>query len=272
MDNEQSTPTPEEIKEPVEKKESKPKKEPKPKKGKAPKDPMKKGFFDRAWDFLGAVGRKPWFRMAEIVLASLLVIMLVFYGSAILFGEKSGFTIAIGDSDESKGMITLSESEDFSSPTVRLDAGGLAQLDNISVLDLPETFDCEGGSHNGPNYLAYTFYLKNSGGAEADILSELDIKTALGGAEDAIRVRVYKNGVHTTYAKIGANGEPEYDTIPFAEDRKVFSVLEENVKPDEIIKYTFVVWVEGDDPECLDNIKGGSVKMSLTFSVDNAET
>lgn len=261
MNNEQDTP------------KSKKVKEPKPKKEKAPKPPKtKKNFFDKAWDALGVIARKPWFRIAEIVFASLLVIMLVFYGSAILFGEKSGFTIAVGDSDESKGMISLSEKEDFSSPTVRLDAGGLSEMDNISVLDLPETFDCEGGSHNGPNYLAYTFYLKNSGGAEADILSELDIKTALGGAEDAIRVRVYKNGQQTTYAKMGADGEPEFNTVPFNAERQVFSVVEEDVQPDEIIKYTFVVWVEGDDPECLDNIKGGSVKMSLTFSVDNAET
>ena len=267
MDNEQNTPNPKKVKEP------KAKKEPKPKKEKPPKaDGTKKGFFDRMWDSLAAVGRKPWFRMAEIVLATVLVVLLVFYCSAMLFGEKSGFSVAISKDDRSRGMISLSESEDFKEPTVRLNAIGVEQMDNISVLDLPESFECEGGSHNGENYFAYTFYLKNSGGATADIRSELNIDSVLNGVDDAIRVRVYRDGTPTTYAMLGANGKPEYNTTPFYEDDKVFSVVEEGVKKDEIIKYTFVVWLEGDDPECLDNIKGGNVKMSLTFSVDNAET
>jgi hypothetical protein len=244
-----------------------------PKEPKAPKAPKsKKNFFDRAWDFIGEVGRKPWFRICEIVLATLLVILLIFYGAAMLFAEKSGFTVAISDDKEDKAAISLSESADFSSPTVRLDAGGIAEMTNISVLDLPESFESEGGRHNGANYLAYTFYLKNSGTEAADIRSELNIKSALYGAEDAIRVRVYRNGNDTTYAKLAKNGEPEYNTTPFAENRKVFSVVEEDVDPEEIIKYTIVVWFDGDDPECVDDIKGGQVKMSMTFSLDDAET
>ena len=244
-----------------------------PKEPKAPKAPKsKKNFFERAWDFLGAVGRKPWFRICEIVLATLLVILLIFYGAAMLFAEKSGFTIAISDDKDSKASISLSETPDFTKPTVRLDAGGVAEMTNISVLDLPESFEAEGGRHNGENYLAYTFYMKNSGSESADIRSELNIKSALNGAEDAIRVRVYRNGNDVTYAKLAKNGEPEYNTTPFAEDRKVFSVVEEDVDPEEIIKYTVVVWLEGDDPECLDNIKGGNVRMSMAFSLDEAET
>ena len=240
---------------------------------KAPKTPKtKKGFFDKAWDFLGAVGRKPWFRICEIVLASLLVILLIFYGAAMLFAEKSGFTIAVENGKKDKAAISLSESADFSTPTVRLDAGGMTKMTNISVLDLPESFESEGGRHLGENYFAYTFYLKNSGAETSDIRSELNIKAALNNAEDAIRVRMYRNGIATTYAQLAKNGEPEYNTTPFVEDRKVFSITEEDVDPEEIIKYTVVVWLEGDDPECLDNIKGGSVKMSLTFSLDDAET
>ena len=248
-------------------------KEKAPKAPKTPKAPKSnKNFFDKAWDAIGEIGRKPWFRICEIVLATLLVILLVFYGAAMLFAEKSGFTIAVGDNKADKAAISLSESADFSTPTVRLDAGGASNMTNISVLDLPESFESEGGRYNGENYLAYTFYMKNSGGAEADIRAELNIKSALYGAEDAIRVRIYRNGKDTTYAKLAKNGEPEYNTTPFVENRKVFSIVEEGVDPEEIIKYTVVVWLEGDDPECVDDIKGGSVKMSLTFSLDEAET
>ena len=249
------------------------KKEKAPKPEKAPKAPKaKKNFFEKAWNFLGAVGRKPWFRIAEIVLATLLAVLLIFYGAAMLFGEKSGFSIKIGDTDKDRAAISLSESKDFSNPTVMLNAGGIDSANNTTAARLPESIEGEGGQCNGKDYLAYTFYLKNSGGEEADIRAELDITSVFKDVDKAIRVRLYKNGNYVTYASPRANGDPEVDATPFAEERKAFSVLEENVQPEEIIKYTFVVWLEGSDPQCTDDIKGGHVKMSLTFSLEEAET
>jgi hypothetical protein len=72
----------------------------------------------------------------------------------------------------------------------------------------------------------------------------------------------------TTYAKMGANGQPEDGTIPFQDEKVVFATINDGLETDEIIKYTLVIWLEGDDPECLDNIKGGSVKMSMTFCAE----
>ena len=247
------------------------KKEKAPKPEKAPR--TKKNFFDKAWDFFGAVGRKPWFRVCEIVLASLLVVMLIFYSAALLFAEESSFSIEIGDTS-SKGksgegaMLSLSETEDFANPTVRLDMGGVEGVTNITSLDLPKDIDGEGGSHNGLNFLAYTFYLKNSGSEVANIRSELNIENVYKGVDEAIRIRVYKNGNDETYAKRAKDGKPEHNTTPFYDDAKAFSVLEEGVQPEEIIKYTIVVWIEGNDPECRDNIRGGDLRASLAFSLE----
>ena len=33
-------------------------------------------------------------------------------------------------------------------------------------------------------------------------------------------------------------------------------------------KYTVVIWMEGDDPECVDKIIGGSVQFSMTIDAD----
>lgn len=263
------TPKEEPKKEEPKKKEKAPKAE---KAAKATGTPKKKNFFDKAWDFLGAVGRKPWFRIAQIVLATLLVLLLVFYCAGTLFFEKSGFTVHVLENKENEAAISLSEKKNFSNPTVRLDVGGVKSMNNISELDLPENIDGEGGAHHGINYFAYTFYMKNSGGAAADIRADLDITSKLKDFESAVRVRVYRNGNQMTYAKLAADGQPEFNTTPFADEDKVFSVVEEDLKPEEIIKYTIVIWLEGDDPECLDNIKGGNVKMALTFSVEDAET
>jgi hypothetical protein len=234
-------------------------------------DLPKRGPIDKIGDRCAAFARRPWFRILTMSVATVLVVMLIFFSAGWLFKDQTSFSISIGDDDSSK-LISLSESKDFSSPTVRLNAGGLGSVTNIDGLTIPETFESEGGSHNGDNYIAYTFYLKNVGNEAIDIRSDLDIKSVLKEADDIIRVRVYKNGIPTTYAKVNKDGKPVYDTTPFAEEKKIFSVVEENVKPDEIIKYTFVVWIDGNDPECDNSKKGGNVKMSLTFSVDDAET
>ena len=75
-----------------------------------------------------------------------------------------------------------------------------------------------------------------------------------------------KNGSVTTYAKLGQNGVAEYGTTPFESEDTVYESVNENFNPGDVIKYTLVIWIEGNDPECLDNIKGGNVEMSITYS------
>ena len=41
----------------------------------------------------------------------------------------------------------------------------------------------------------------------------------------------------------------------------------ENFSPDARDKYTVVIWLEGNDPDCLDNIIGGTMKLSMKFKI-----
>jgi hypothetical protein len=63
---------------------------------------------------------------------------------------------------------------------------------------------------------------------------------------------------------------PEVGTVPFT-GKTIFSQNGKELAPGNTIRYTLVIWLEGDDPECLDNLKGGAVSMSMTFSVDRQE-
>ena len=36
-------------------------------------------------------------------------------------------------------------------------------------------------------------------------------------------------------------------------------------------KYTVVIWLDGDDPECVDDIVGGAVEFAMDFAADGAE-
>ena len=52
---------------------------------------------------------------------------------------------------------------------------------------------------------------------------------------------------------------------PFLSDYLVASGTMEQVKPQEIHKYTVVIWLEGDDPECTDDLIGGHVGCGMYF-------
>ena len=115
-------------------------------------------------------------------------------------------------------------------------------------------------------YIAYTFYIENTGNDVSDYWTEIIIDDVVKNVDEAVRIRVYKNGEAKTYAKIGANGNPERDTIPFKTSNLVVADHVENFKPGDIDKYTIVMWIEGSDPECTDNILGGEIKAHMEFN------
>ena len=125
------------------------------------------------------------------------------------------------------------------------------------------------GPHNGNNYLAYTFFVKNIGEQETSYRTTIDILSVIKNVDDAIRVAVYLNGEKTVYAKRRPDTfEPEKGTVPFHKVDQVRNELREKFKPNEVDKYTVVVWLEGNDLECIDSILGGEMKMIMYIGED----
>ena len=208
-----------------------------------------------------------WMRVLKITVCGSVTTLLIFMLAATLFNETGSFTISFIPRDKDGDVsISLSESPEFAEPTVMLDANGVVQMTNISGDWLPADLDEIDGSHNGDNYIAYTFYAKNVGDEACVLKEEFKLESSVRGADEAIRIRLYKNGKQTTYAKINAEGIPEYGTQPFESDEIAFSATDDSFASGQTNKYTLVIWLEGDDPECLDNIKGGNVKMSMNFT------
>ena len=54
-------------------------------------------------------------------------------------------------------------------------------------------------------------------------------------------------------------------TVPFESDDIVSSGKREQIKNKEVDKYTVVMWYEGEDPECTDDIIGGWVELYMEF-------
>ena len=58
-------------------------------------------------------------------------------------------------------------------------------------------------------------------------------------------------------------------TKSFLDDNNVINnVAEPALQPGQIIKYTIVIWLEGQDEQCVDDILGGQVKLAVEFAID----
>jgi hypothetical protein len=61
------------------------------------------------------------------------------------------------------------------------------------------------------------------------------------------------------------NQQYKLTAIPFEASDMVCSGVRPTIQPDEVDKYTVVIWVEGEDPECVDDIIGGYIELTMKF-------
>ena len=206
------------------------------------------------------------FKIVSTIVGAVLIFLLGLFGAGSVYNE-GGFTISVDDTKSVAPIeIALSETSDFSSPSIRLEVPGIENMTNITESDIPSGLANLDGSNNGAHYIAYTFYLRNVGSTPCNLEETFCVTSSAKAADEAIRIKVYRNGKVTTYAKLSKSGMAEYGTTPFESDEVIYSNVSENFNPGDTIKYTLVIWIEGNDPECLDNIKGGNVEMSITYS------
>ena len=210
-------------------------------------------------------------KVASVVAGISIVILLFFYGMAV-FAEKTG-SFTVNAPENSKGFnIALCENPEFEKSFTKLFADPLDEMDNIAESWLPDDIDSGEyyGSHNGYAYIAYTFYVKNLGETTVNYSVSIDIEECVLDVDEAIRIKVYHNGEATVYAKRQKDSiEPVPNTTPFYSSKQAMYTERENFMKDEIDKFTVVIWLEGDDPECTDAIKGGKVKFSMNFNISN---
>ena len=120
------------------------------------------------------------------------------------------------------------------------------------------------GSHNGDNYLAYTFYIENMGDRVVNYWYEILIDDVIKDVDKAVRVMVYRNGERTIYAKANERtGEAEEGTTKFFSEDEVLVEGRQDFNPGDVDKFTIVIYIEGDDPDCIDALIGGEMKMHM---------
>lgn len=218
-------------------------------------------------------------------------LLVAFYLMAAFYTQSGEFIIRVDHAGEKK--LVISDTEDFSEELITLNGTAIDDANNISIFDIdPEVTEID-GDHNGQDYVAYTFYVKNIGHDPITYTYNLSIQRATKDVDHAVWVLLYHNGQQQIFAKENASGEPEtqsgryeypfmedakmpeqysYDeqsgvytltTEPFASSRIVELAERPRLQAGEVDKFTVVIWLEGEDPECVNDILGGTIEMMM---------
>ncbi len=206
---------------------------------------------------------------------------------------KGSFTINL-TADMLRAGFVLHESREFDDPQTRLFSDHIERVNNITLTDIPLDVDETDGQHNGKDYIAYTFYIRNEGENVEDYAWYFNFLSETLEVGQCVWVMLFQDGDQVIYAEKTAAGKAEelygfreapfgdqayaYDlqyynkeerfglvTTPHVDDTIVAQGLVRGVEPGESHKYTVVIWIEGYDPECVDERFGGYAKYSMDF-------
>lgn len=204
----------------------------------------------------------------HLTLLSMLLLVAVLFIFAFMQEKMGNFTINLNRLELYRKGISIADNGDFNGATARLTASTVEDATNISIDDLPEDIDNLDGSHNGKNYMAYTYYVRNAGKEDLGYKASITLDSCAKGAEKAVRVAVWRNGERVVYAAPAADGGEENGCKNFKSDDVVCTYTEKKFLVGNVDRYTIVIWMEGDDPECVDSIIGGSVEFSMKIDAD----
>ena len=214
-----------------------------------------------------------WQKFGKIIKISLLILLLfliIIYLVLKVTYHGGSFVVNLKPNESIDSGLAMYESLYDRVGKRTLKADNLQFMDNISIKWLPSNIN--EGSHNGDNYIAYTFYIENQGKDVLNYWYKMVIDDIVKNVDEAARIMIFINGESTVYAKGSSrDGTPEKDTEKFRDDKDGTIILKQraNLYPGEIDKITVVVWIEGDDPECIDALIGGELKMHMDITEEH---
>ena len=188
--------------------------------------------------------RKKRVRIAKLLLLILAVLLVALYAVLKFINSGYFFMISLDKNLYLKNGVIIYDDPNYKVYRRNLKVESMDFLDDISVKWLPDNFDEVDGSHNGQNYVAYSFYIENTGKDAVDYWTEFIIDDAIKNVDEAIRIRIYFDGKYVDYAKASIT----------------------------IHRYTIVIWLEGSDLECTNDILGGEIRAHMNFKSEVRES
>ena len=204
----------------------------------------------------------------HLLLLGLLLAVAVLFIVAFAQEKMGNFTINLNRLELYRKGISIADNGNFDGATARLVANTVQDATNISIDDIPADVDGVDGGHNGKNYMAYTYYVRNAGKEDLGYIASITLDSCAKGAEKAVRIAVYQNGERIVYAAPADDGGTEDGCENFLSDKIVCQYENKDFLVGNVDRYTIVIWMEGDDPDCVDAIIGGSVQFSMSIDAD----
>lgn len=230
--------------------------------------------------------RKKKMTRTKIILLVLFILLLAIFLVLYFTFSVNRFTISIDqDLRREKGIVIYTDLFERAEQR-KLYADAINNMDNICGNVYEKEWDAihaneKGGSHNGNNYIAYSFYIENQGSVNVNYWYTIEIDDVIKGVDEATWVAVYHNDEEkAVYAKKNMkNGGPEQLTgMPahikpeeFYSDDIVVLKQRPNFGVGDIDKFTIVIFLEGDDPDCIDGIIGGEIMMHMEIREEHID-
>lgn len=215
--------------------------------------------------------RKKRMKRTKIIMGVVFLFLMLFFVVLSLVYNGGAFTVTLDPNFHNKTGIAIYTDEVKREHVRRLYAKELKFMDNISEDWLPKNYkDFKGGDHNGDNYIGYTFYVENQGNQNQRYWYSVHIDDVIKNVDEAIRIKIILNDEVKVYAKENPlTHEAEKGTTKFYKNDMPVLENRDNFKPGDIDKITIFVWLEGNDPECVDNILGGEIKIHMELTEEH---
>lgn len=193
---------------------------------------------------------------------SLIIVLVTFYG------QYTGTYLITMTKEAHRKGIALSETVDFKELKTDLRFNPLNDIEDTieSFLNIEEAEKHDGQYYEeGQNYLAYTFYLKNTGVEVVNINYRLHITEEYKrlGEATIVKIREYENNNNN----FNLIKDENYSKI-YSKENTIANVTIENFKPEEVRKFTIFIWFDGKYTN--KEMMGGAIKMEWTFGIINA--
>jgi hypothetical protein len=211
-------------------------------------------------------------------------ILSIVFALVTFYGQNAGnFVMSVDAAARQRGIV-ISETPDFLVRTSRLMSEPISGAREVtySWLKIEEIREAQGNYYDQDHdYVAFTFYLKNTGFETVDLSYYLRITSVYNDLDKVIRVLIIEESIkegnqnyykETIYMKPDSTQDAFYpdnypETTFFLTDRQITRNLISNFRPNYERRFSIVIWMEGYDPDLTDKIMGGMIKMELVISV-----
>ena len=241
-------------------------------------------------------------RISRYAILCSLVFLLILSGFT-LYGDRVGnFTVVLKEDEVNiSACLTKNFEKDLTS---RFDVPGIEYLSPTTYREIPDSLTHGVGIKNDENnkYMAFSFYLLNLTERAITYDFSVEITDELAGTKDdtckpsdALRILILQESEMdealegsaslktdgNVYARqedsqegieaLKAANYPDDKVTYFAEGSEIIKREGIAFETDGIVKYTIVIWLEGYDISCRDELIGGRLKMRMNFNAYSSE-